>query len=232
MTEQTRILICDDDPTLREAVRDYFRRVGYEVVTVADARSAIDLGTTGRFDVFLLDVVLGGEGPDGFDVCRELRRRGALAAIIMLTARDAESDAVEGLEAGADDYVVKPFRPAELRSRIAAILRRSATRLMEGEVLSASGLEMDVGRRELRQDGRLVELTFSEFEILKTLLRSPGKVYDRQQIMRSIWDDVGYRDPRGIDAHISHLRAKLGDSPERPHLILTVRGLGYRLAEI
>jgi two-component system alkaline phosphatase synthesis response regulator PhoP len=91
---------------------------------------------------------------------------------------------------------------------------------------------MDVGRREVRQDGRLLDLTFSEFEILKTLLRSPGKVFDRQQMMRAIWEDVGYRDPRGIDAHISHLRGKLGDSPDRPHLILTVRGMGYRLAEI
>jgi DNA-binding response OmpR family regulator len=227
-----RILICDDDSALREAVRDSFRRLGFEVVAVADGRAALDWATTTRFDVLLLDVGLGPNSADGYEVCRELRRRGNIAAIIMLTARDAEEDAVEGLEAGADDYVVKPFRPAELRSRITAILRRIGAELMGGEVLSASGLTMDVGRREVRQNGRLVDLTFSEFEILRSLLAAPGRVIDRQQLTRAVWGDHTYRDPRAVDAHVSHLRTKLGDSTEHPTLILTLRGVGYRLAEL
>jgi DNA-binding response OmpR family regulator len=225
-----RVLLVEDDDQMADLLQAGLRGDGFAVDRVSAGDDALAAVDEIDYDVISLDVMI--PRGDGFAVCRELRRRGSLAAIVMLTARDAESDAVQGLEAGADDYVVKPFRPAELRSRIAAILRRSATRLMEGEVLSASGLEMDVGRREVRQDGRPLDLTFSEFEILKTLLRHPGRVFDRQQIMRAIWEDVGYRDPRGIDAHISHLRAKLGDPPDRPRLILTVRGLGYRLAEI
>jgi len=223
------ILICDDEFALREALRQSFERDGHRVSTVADGHAAIDRASTESYDVLLLDVSLGPGSPNGHEVCAELRRRRNVIAIIMLTARDGEVDAVLGLEAGADDYVVKPFRPAELRSRIRAVLRRAGSQALGGEVLEVGAVVLDVARREVRRDGRSVELTFSEFELLQALMLSPGTVFDRQQLLRAIWGDSAYRDPRAIDVHIRHLREKLEDVPERPQVILTVRGAGYRV---
>ncbi|MCW3016019.1 MAG: response regulator transcription factor [Solirubrobacterales bacterium] len=225
------ILVCDDESALREALRQSFEREGHRVVAVADGRTAIDRASTEPFDVLLLDVSLGPASPDGYEVCRELRRRRNVVAIIMLTARDGEVDAVLGLEAGADDYVVKPFRPAELRSRIRAVLRRAGSQALGGEVLQVAGIVLDISRREVRRHGSPVDVTFSEFELLRTMLLTPGVVFDRQELLRAIWGDSAYRDPRAIDVHIRHLREKLEDVPERPQLILTVRGAGYRINE-
>jgi DNA-binding response OmpR family regulator len=225
------ILVCDDESALREALRQSFEREGHRVVAVADGRAAIDRASTEPFDVLLLDVSLGPASPDGYEVCRELRRRRNVVAIIMLTARDGEVDAVLGLEAGADDYVVKPFRPAELRSRIRAVLRRAGSQALGGEVLQVAGIVLDISRREVRRHGTPIDVTFSEFELLKTMLLTPGVVFDRQELLRAIWGDSAYRDPRAIDVHIRHLREKLEDIPERPQLILTVRGAGYRINE-
>jgi DNA-binding response OmpR family regulator len=147
----------------------------------------------------------------------------------MLTARDGEADAVLGLEAGADDYVVKPFRPAELRSRMRAVLRRAGSRALGAELLQIGPLVLDITQHEVRRDGKPVMLTFSEFELLQALMRSPGELFNRQQLLREIWGDSAYRDPRAIDVHIRHLREKLEAVPERPQLILTVRGSGYRM---
>jgi DNA-binding response OmpR family regulator len=226
-----RILVCDDESQLREALRRSFERDGHRVLAVADGGAAIDHASTEQFDVLLLDVGLGPDSPDGYEVCRELRRRRNILAIVMLTARDSEADAVLGLEAGADDYVVKPFRPAELRSRIRAVLRRSGSRALHAEVLRVGPLVLDTGRREVRRDGGLVELTFSEFELLQALMREPERLLNRQELLRAIWGDSAYRDPRAIDVHVRHLREKLEQLPERPRLILTVRGVGYRIHE-
>jgi DNA-binding response OmpR family regulator len=195
---------------------------------VADGRAAIDRASTGDFDVVLLDAALGA-GPDGFQVCRTLRERRNTVPIIMLTALDSEADTVLGLEAGADDYVAKPVGLAELRSRIRAVLRR-ATRDPEREVLHAGPLELDRGARELRREGRPIQLTFSEFEVMSALMSAPGRLFNRQELMRAIWGDSAYRDPRGIDVHVRHLREKLEAKPDKPELLLTVRGAGYRLA--
>jgi DNA-binding response OmpR family regulator len=197
-------------------------------MAVPDGRSAIDRASTSRFDVVLLDVALGA-GPDGYDVCRTLRERRNLVPIIMLTALDSEADAVLGLEAGADDYVTKPFGPAELRSRIRAVLRRAGPRALGDEMLRVGPLVLDRSSRAVSADGRPVELTFSEFELLQTMMSRPGVLFNRQELLRAIWGDSAYRDPRGIDVHIRHLREKLERAPERPELLLTVRGVGYRL---
>jgi DNA-binding response OmpR family regulator len=225
------ILVCDDESSLREALRQSFEREGHRVVAVPDGRSAIDRASTQPFDVLLLDVSLGRDSPDGYEVCRELRRRRNVVAIIMLTARDGEVDAVLGLEAGADDYVIKPFRPAELRSRIRAVLRRSGSQALGGEVLQIGGVVLDVARRRVTRDGETVELTFSEFELLQAMMLQRGTLFSRQELLRAIWGDSAYRDPRGIDVHIRHLREKLEDAPDQPRLILTVRGAGYRINE-
>jgi DNA-binding response OmpR family regulator len=222
------LLVVDDESQLRRALSEAFASDGHRVMDVADGRSAIDRAMTGRFDVILLDVALGG-APDGFEVCRTLRQRGNLVPIIMLTARDSEADAVLGLEAGADDYVTKPFGLAELRSRIRAVLRRAGPNAFGETVLRTGPIVLDRRKREVTVDGRRVELTFSEFELLQTFMGDPERLFNRQELLRTIWGDSAYRDPRGIDVHIRHLREKLEEHPERPQLILTVRGVGYRL---
>jgi DNA-binding response OmpR family regulator len=197
-------------------------------MAVADGRAAVDRATTDHFDVVLLDVALGA-GPDGYDVCRTLRERRNVVPIIMLTALDSEADAVLGLEAGADDYVTKPFGPAELRSRIRALLRRAGPRALGDEMLRVGPIVLDRSRRSVSVENRPVELTFSEFELLQAMMSRPGELFNRQELLRAIWGDSAYRDPRGIDVHIRHLREKLETTPERPELLLTVRGVGYRL---
>jgi DNA-binding response OmpR family regulator len=226
--ESLDILVVDDESELREQIRRLFERDGHRVMAVADGRAAIDRASTDHFDVVLLDVALGA-GPNGYDVCRTLRNRRNVVPIIMLTALDSEADAVMGLEAGADDYVTKPFGPAELRSRIRAVLRRAGPRALGEELLRVGPLVLDRSSRGVTVHGRPVELTFSEFEVLEALMSQPGVLLDRQALLSAIWGDSAYRDPRGIDVHIRHLREKLERSPERPELLLTVRGVGYRL---
>jgi DNA-binding response OmpR family regulator len=177
----------------------------------------------------LLDVALG-EGPTGHDVARLLRDRRDVVPIIMLTALDSEADAVQGLEAGADDYVTKPFGLAELRSRIRAVLRRAHGRVVEGS-LNVGNVSLDRELRRVAVDGEAVKVTFSEFELLAQLMARPGHAFNRQELLRAIWGDSAYRDPRAIDVHIRHLREKLEETPENPTLILTVPGRGYRVRE-
>ena len=223
------ILVADDESALRETLAQSFRREGHRVTAVADGRSAIDYASTRAFDVVLLDVALGG-GPDGYAVCRELRERRNIVPIIMLTALDSEADAVLGLESGADDYVTKPFGFAELRSRIRAVLRRAGTRALGDETLTHGGIVLDRATREVTVRGAQVKLTFAEFELLSGLMADPHRVFSRQELLRVIWGDSAYRDPRAIDVHMRHLREKLEERPEDPRLLITVRGVGYRLS--
>src|ERR671927_261650 len=224
------ILVVDDDSELRQQIKRLFERDGHRVMAVADGRAAVDRASTGHFDVVLLDIGLG-PGPDGYDVCRALRERRNLVPIIMLTALDSEADAVLGLEAGADDYVTKPFGPAELRSRIRAVLRRAGPRALGDQVMRVGPLVLDRSRRSVEVRGQPVELTFSEFELLQALMSRPGELFNRHELLRAIWGDSAYRDPRAIDVHIRHLREKLEERPEQPSLILTVPGTGYRFRE-
>lgn len=222
------MLVVEDDSAVRHMLTDSFTREGHRVMAVASGDAAIDYATTGRFDVVILDVALG-SGPNGYEVCRVLRERRNVVPVIMLTALDSEADAVLGLEAGADDYVTKPFGLAELRSRIRAVLRRASGLSYENDVFTAGRVRLDRGRREVTIDGEPVDLTFSEFELLSTLIANPRKVFSRLELLHAIWGDSAYRDPRGIDVHVRHLREKLEEVPDRPTLIVTVRGSGYRL---
>jgi DNA-binding response OmpR family regulator len=226
--EKLSLLIVDDESSLREQITRAFTSEGHRVLAVADGRSAIDRASTDTFDCVLLDVALG-DGPDGIEVCRELRARHNVVPIIMLTARSSEADAVLGLEAGADDYVVKPFGLAELRSRIRAVRRRAGPRALGEEMLQVGALVLDRPRRELRVRGTLVDLTFSEFQLLTALMEQPERVFSREELFVAIWGESSYRDPRGIDVHVRHLREKLEQQPAEPVLLQTVRGSGYRL---
>jgi DNA-binding response OmpR family regulator len=226
--ETLDILVVDDESDLREQIKRLFERDGHRVVAVPDGRSAVDRASTGQFDIVLLDISLGA-GPDGYEVCRTLRERRNVVPIIMLTALGSEADAVLGLEAGADDYVTKPFGPAELRSRIRAVLRRAGPRALGEAVLQIGPIILDRGRRTVTVADRRVDLTFSEFELLQAMMSRPGELFNRQELLRAIWGESDYRDPRGIDVHVRHLREKLETTPAKPELLLTVRGVGYRL---
>jgi DNA-binding response OmpR family regulator len=222
------MLVVEDDSSVRRMLVDSFTREGHRVLAVTDGKAAIDYATTDSFDVVILDVALG-PGPDGYEVCRLLRERRNVVPVIMLTALDSEADAVLGLEAGADDYVTKPFGLAELRSRIRAVLRRSGGHVYEEDVFTAGRVRLDRTGRVVKVDGDRVDMTFSEFELLSKLIANPGRVFSRLELLRAIWGDSAYRDPRGIDVHVRHLREKLEEVPDQPTLIVTVRGAGYRL---
>jgi DNA-binding response OmpR family regulator len=224
------ILVVDDEAALRETLTRSFSREGHNVTAVADGNDAIERAGSEHYDVVLLDVALGA-GPNGYEVCRTLRERRNVVPIIMLTALDSEADAVHGLEAGADDYVTKPFGLAELRSRVRAVLRRSGPRALGREIVTVGPVTLDRSHREVTVRGEPARLTFSEFELLARLMSEPGRLMNRQELLRAIWGDSAYRDPRAIDVHIRHLREKLEEKPEDPKLILTVRGAGYRFQE-
>jgi len=224
------ILLVDDDAPLRAMLTRSFTREGHVITAVAGGGEALDRAEGSSFDIVLLDVALG-PGPSGHDVCRTLRARRNVVPIIMLTALDSEADAVQGLEAGADDYLTKPFGLAELRSRIRAVMRRAGARAGGADVVRIGPVCLDRRSRIVTLDSRPVRLTFSELELLSCLMSRPGRLFNRQELLRTIWGDSAYRDPRAIDVHIRHLREKLEPSPEQPQLIITVRGAGYRFRE-
>src|SRR4051794_9245372 len=224
------ILVVDDDAPLRDMLTRSFEREGHRITSVGDGHAALDEAGRGQFDVILLDVALG-PGLTGYDVARTLRARRNVTPVIMLTALDSEADAVQGLEAGADDYVTKPFGLAELRSRIRAVLRRTRGQLLDDGLVQVGPVTLDQRQREVSVDGRNVRVTFAEFELLQCLMARPGRLHNRQELLRAIWGDSAYRDPRAIDVHIRHLREKLEERPEDPKLILTVRGAGYRFRD-
>ena len=223
------ILVVDDDAPLRDMLTRSFEREGHHVTAVPDGQTALVRAAEHAYDVVLLDVALGA-GPAGHDVARELRARREVVPIIMLTALDSEADVVQGLEAGADDYVTKPFGVAELRSRIRAVLRRAHGRVVEG-VVRVGPVTLDQRERQVTVGGAPVRVTFSEFELLQAMMSRPGVLFNRQELLRAIFGESAYRDPRGIDVHIRHLREKLEARPEQPTLILTVPGRGYRFRE-
>jgi DNA-binding response OmpR family regulator len=220
------ILVVDDEDAVQRLLAFPLEREGYRVVAAPDGERALDLAASERPDLILLDVML--PGIDGLEVCRRVRASSAVP-IIMLTARDDEIDKVLGLELGADDYITKPFSIAELRSRIRAVLRRAQLSARPADdVLEVDGVVVDEARRTVQAHGRDVTLTYVEFEILRTLMASPGRVFTRQGLLEAVWESADYRDPRTIDVHVRHLREKIEPSPAEPAYIHTVRGVGYR----
>lgn len=216
-----RILVVDDEPPMVELVRGYLAREGWGVLTASDGNEALETVRTEHPDVVVLDLML--PGVDGVEVCRRIRTFSD-AYVVMLTARSEEVDKLIGLAVGADDYLTKPFSPRELVARIRAILRRARS-----AAPAAPGLEVDVARRTARVDGAELALTRTEFDILAVLAREPGVVCDRPTLLASVWGP-GYTDDHLVDVHVANLRHKLGDDPERPRFVETVRGVGYRLA--
>jgi DNA-binding response OmpR family regulator len=217
------VLVVDDEPPIVSLVRGYLEREGWSVLTASDGHEGLDAVRREQPDVVVLDLML--PGLDGVEVCRQLRTFSS-AFVVMLTAKSEEIDKLVGLAVGADDYMTKPFSPRELVARIKAILRRART-----STLAAPGLDVDVARRIARVDGQQVELTRTEFEILAALAREPGAVVDRTALLASVWGP-GFNDDHLVDVHVANLRRKLGDNPEHPRFVETVRGVGYRLAAV
>jgi DNA-binding response OmpR family regulator len=231
MAGETRILVVEDEARIAEVVQQYLERDGYMVVRAATGGDALDAAARRRPDLVVLDLGL----PDmsGEDVCRRLRE-GSDVPIIMLTARDAEEDLVRGLQLGADDYVTKPFSPRELTARVRALLRRAqADTEPQADVLERAGgrLVIDDARRRVTLDAEVVDLTESEFRLLRTLARFPGRVYSRFELIDKVqgYDFEGYE--RTIDAHVKNLRRKLGEDARAPRMVKTVYGRGYAFAE-
>ena len=222
-----RILVVEDEATIADAVGYALREAGYEVDTVGDGGGAIDTARKRPYDLMVLDLML--PGTPGLEVCRTLRAESDLP-IVMLTARDSEAERVSGLEAGADDYVTKPFSVAELVSRVRALLRRrELDRGPVAYVQRVGALELDVTRHAASVDGRPLYLTRSEFRLLSLLASTPGRVFTRDELVAQLWDGDTDGDRRAIDVHMSNLRRKLEDDARNPRRLETVRGVGYRL---
>jgi DNA-binding response OmpR family regulator len=219
------VLVVDDEPTIGEVVSAYLQRAGYETRVAADGFAALDAVSERAPDLIVLDLML--PGLDGLEVMRRVRDK---SAVILLTAKGAEADRVIGLRLGADDYVVKPFSPAELVARVDAVLRRVEHVGPPAPPLAFDGLEIDPGGRMVRRDGEPVQLTAREFELLHFLARHPRQAFTREQLMDHVWQYAFYSDTSTVTVHIRRLRAKLEADPETPRWIETVWGVGYRFA--
>lgn len=221
MTVEARVLLAEDDRGVRESLERALRFEGFEVVTAADGRQALDLARSDNLDVLVLDVMM--PELDGLEVTRRLRASGSRLPILMLTARTEVSDRVAGLEAGADDYLTKPFALDELLARIRALLRRSGVTGHRG-ILQVADLVLDPAARRVTRDGRAVELTKTEFDLLELLMLNEGVVLSRDVIYERVWGLDSETSSNSIDVYVGYLRRKLGDEPR---LIHTVRGVGY-----
>ncbi len=223
------ILVVEDEMKIARLVRDYLEHAGFDVIITGDGGAALASARGAKPDLVVLD--LGLPGLDGLDVTRELRRSSNVP-IVILTARGDEADRIVGLELGADDYVVKPFSPKELVARVRAVLRRTeVARAGPPEVLRVADIEVDVPRLRVSVRGRPVDLTPTEFQLLATLVREPGRVFTRGQLLDAVHGVAIESYERAIDAHVKNIRKKIEPTPGRPRYLLTVHGVGYRFAD-
>jgi len=237
MATTRQVLIVEDEPPIRELVRLHLELVGFNVSEVADGRAAVDVIRSRPFDLIVLDVML--PGVDGITLCRAARAEGANIStpVLMLTARDTESDKVLGLESGADDYLTKPFGMRELMARVSALLRRATRADRRGEApppphLAFRNLAIDVDKRQVVAHGQPVDLTRQEFDLLHLLASRPGIVFSRMALLTKIWSGDEYVTERTVDTVVSRLRKKIERDAQDPELILTAWGVGYKFADV
>lgn len=223
----TSVLVVEDELKIARLVKDYLTEAGYHVSLASNGESGLAAVRSERPDLVILDIGL--PGVDGYDVTRAIRSHSA-TPIIMLTARNEETDRVIGLELGADDYVVKPFSPRELVARVKAVLRRS-TGALPAELIRADNLTIDLAKRTVERDDQRIELTASEFEILRHMAAQPGRVFTRGQLLEAVRGVSFESYERSIDAHIKNLRKKLEPDPRHPRYITTIHGVGYRFGD-
>jgi two-component system, OmpR family, response regulator ResD len=224
------VLVVDDEPTITEVVSRYLERAGYDTRIAADGREALRLAGDERPDLIVLDLML--PGMDGLEVMRRLRQPAAggdrRVSVILLTAKGEATDRVIGLRLGADDYVVKPFSPAELVARVDAVLRRVDSSPELEAPVSYDGLELDPVARRVTVRGEEIELTVREYDLLEFLCRHPGQVFSRDQLMDAVWQYSFYTDTSTVTVHVRRLRTKIEQDPSQPRWIQTVWGVGYR----
>jgi DNA-binding response OmpR family regulator len=230
MADSGTILLVEDEESVQKLLAFPLERDGFQVLQARDGEEAIELFQRHDVDLVVLDLML--PKVDGLEVCRRLRA-GSAVPIIMLTARDDELDKVLGLELGADDYITKPFSIREFRSRVRALLRRAQLGPTVGSanLIEVDGVRIDLARRAVSVRGEPVQLTYLEFELLRTLAAQPGTVHTRQMLLETLWGGAAYRDPRTIDVHVRHLREKIERDPSDPEYLFTVRGVGYRFRD-
>jgi len=219
------VLVVDDEPTITEVVSRYLQRAGYRTRVAADGPQALDLAAQERPDLVVLDLML--PGMDGLEVMRRLRERDRIS-VILLTAKGEASDRVIGLRLGADDYVVKPFSPAELVARVDAVLRRVDTSPEIEEPISFEGLDIDPVARRVTVRGEEAQLTVREYDLLLHFVRHPGQAFSRDQLMDSVWQYSFYSDTSTVTVHVRRLRAKIEEDASNPRWLQTVWGVGYR----
>jgi DNA-binding response OmpR family regulator len=231
MADPVTILLVDDEESIQKLLTYPLEREGYRVVQARDGEEALERFVEAPVDLVVLDLMLPKLG--GLEVCRRMRRLESAVPIIMLTARGDEVDKVVGLEIGADDYITKPFSIREFMSRVRALLRRAQLPPAAARtgVIEGDGLRIDTAKRTVDVRGEPVDLTYLEFELLRTLAASPGRVFSRATLLQDLWGGAEYRDPRTIDVHVRHLREKIERDPGDPEFIFTVRGAGYRFRE-
>ena len=231
MERRSTVLLVDDEESVQKLLTYPLEREGYTVVQARDGEEALERYRETPVDLVILDLML--PRLDGLAVCRRLREERSAVPIIMLTARGDEGDKVLGLELGADDYITKPFSIREFMSRVRALLRRAQLSPAGApvEVIEVGDLRIDTTRRSVQARGEAVQLTYLEFELLRTLASNPGRVFTRKQLLDGLWGGSEFRDPRTIDVHVRHLREKVERDPAEPELIFTVRGAGYRFRE-
>jgi two-component system KDP operon response regulator KdpE len=228
VTAEARVLVCDDEPQILRALRVILRDAGYEVATAATAQEALDAVAVRPPDAAILDLVL--PDGDGVEVCASIRRWSELP-IIVLSAVGEEAEKVRALEAGADDYVTKPFGPGELVARLKAALRRAGTATGDDPVLRADGLELDQPAHRVTVGGREVHLTPIEFDLLRTLMRNRGRLMTHRALLVEVWGSSYERDTQILRTHLANLRRKVEPTPGEPRYILTDPGVGYRFAD-
>ena len=219
-----RILVVDDEEIMVNGIRFNLELEGYQVDTSENGRDAVEMARNTEYDVILLDLMM--PEVDGLDACRQIRTF-SMVPIIILTARSATMDKLLGFDFGADDYVTKPFDILELKARIKALLRRSASARFQGRVLSSGDLRLEEATRSVWRNGTKVALTVKEFDLLALLMQNPGKAMDRESLLRLVWGAEFTGDHRTVDVHIRHLREKIETDPAAPARILTKWGMGY-----
>jgi DNA-binding response OmpR family regulator len=230
-----RALLVEDEAAIREVVRLHLDLSGFDVTEVADGRRALEVGRSTRFDLIVLDVML--PGLDGITLCRAFREAGANTAtpLLMLTAKDSESDKVVGLESGADDYLTKPFGTRELVARAMALMRRqhriAGDTSETTHLIARAGVTIDVDKREVSVRGSAIDLTKQEFDLLRLLMTHPGIVFNREALLARVWGGDTYVTDRTVDTVVSRLRRKIEIDPQDPELILTAWGVGYKFVD-
>jgi DNA-binding response OmpR family regulator len=224
-----KILIVEDDASILLGLRMNLEGAGYEVETAEDGQTGLTLARARRFDLVLLDVML--PKMNGYELVSALRQDGDETPVLLLTAKNTEIDKIMGLDLGADDYVTKPFSLGELLARVRANIRRGAGSAPEPGTFTFGDVAVDVGTREVRKSGALVELTATEFDVLAALHRAKGRILSRRQILDAVWGQNHHGTERTVDNFVAQLRAKLEMDPSAPEHILTVRGVGYRLVD-